>query len=225
MTVSSVDNQNSLLSDLSIKNQETDKTEKDKDMFMRLMLAQLENQNPLEPQDGTEFLAQLAQFSTVEGIGNLNTAMDDMNGMFRSNQALQATALVGRDVLVSGNDAYLDDQNNVSGVVHTDGLAASDVRMTIKSATGEVMRQIELGNIGSEDTTFEWNGTDAEGNRLPVGLYNMEITGRSGGEETALRTSTYANVNSVSVVNNKGDMLLNLKGLGQISSDNIQQVR
>ena len=225
MTVSSVDNQNGLLSDLSIRNKEKDKTEKDQDMFMRLMLAQLENQNPLEPQDGTDFLAQLAQFSTVEGIGNLNTAMDDMNGMFRSNQALQATALVGRDVLVGGNDAYLDGQNTINGIVHTDGLAAGDVMMTIKSASGEVVRQIDLGNIGAEDTSFEWNGTDSNGNRLPEGLYNMEITGRSGGEEMALRTSTYANVNSVSVVNNNGDMLLNLKGLGQISSESIQQVR
>jgi len=225
MSISGVDSQNSALSGLSIDNVQVEKEETDQDMFLKLMLAQLENQDPLKPQDGTEFLSQMAQFSTVEGIGNLNKGIDELNGLYRSNQALQATALVGRDVLVSGNVGYLDAANSLSGVIHPDGVAATDVLVTIKDANGQIVRQVNIGSVSSDDEPFEWDGTDQNGQRLPVGAYSMDITGRVAGDVEAIRTSMYANVNSVSIVSNNGDMLLNLNGLGQISSNSIQQVR
>ena len=225
MSISGVDSQNSALSGLSIDNVQVEKEETDQDMFLKLMLAQLENQDPLKPQDGTEFLSQMAQFSTVEGIGNLNKGIDELNGLYRSNQALQATALVGRDVLVSGNVGYLGATNTLSGVMHPDGVSATDVLVTIKDASGQIVRQVNVGSVSSDDEPFEWNGTDQNGQRLPVGAYTMDITGRVAGDVEAIRTSMYANVNSVSIVNNNGDMLLNLNGLGQISSNSIQQVR
>ena len=86
---------NSVLSDLAFSNQpETEKSQSqsDKDMFMRLLLAQIENQDPLKPTDQTDFVAQLAQFSSLEGIQNLNSTVQDIGSMYRSSQALQATA-------------------------------------------------------------------------------------------------------------------------------------
>jgi len=223
--INGIDSQNTALSGLSIDNVQAEKEETDQDMFLKLMLAQLENQDPLKPQDGTEFLSQMAQFSTVEGIGNLNKGIDELNGLYRSNQALQATALVGRDVLVSGNVGYLDATNKLSGVIHPDGISATDVLVTIKDASGQIVRQVNVGSVSSDDEPFEWDGTDQNGQRLPVGAYTMDITGRVAGDVESMRTSMYANVNSVSIVNNNGDMLLNLNGLGQISSNSIQQVR
>jgi len=223
--INGIDSQNTAFSGLSIDNVQAGAEETDQDMFLKLMLAQLQNQNPLKPQDGTEFLSQMAQFSTVEGIGNLNKGIDELNSLYRSNQALQATALVGRDVLVSGNVGYLDATNTLSGVIHPDGISATDVLVTIKDASGQIVRQVNVGSVSSEDEPFEWDGTDQNGQRLPVGAYTMDITGRVAGDVEAMRTSMYANVNSVSIVNNNGDMLLNLNGLGQISSNSIQQVR
>ncbi|OUS29704.1 hypothetical protein A9Q99_08495 [Gammaproteobacteria bacterium 45_16_T64] len=226
MSISGVDSQSGVFAGMSIDSVQDTAEETDQDMFLRLMLAQLENQNPLQPQDGTEFLSQMAQFSTVEGIGNLNKGIDELNGLYRSNQALQATALVGRDVLVSGNTGYLDGgANAISGVIHADGVAATDVIVNIKNERNEIVRQIELNSVTSDDTSFAWNGSDENGNRLPEGNYTMEVTGRVGENVENLRTSMYANVNSVSIVNTNGDMLLNLNGLGQISSNSIQQVR
>lgn len=225
MSISGIDTQNSAISDLSIDNVQAEAEESDQDMFLKLMLAQLENQDPLKPQDGTEFLSQMAQFSTVEGIGNLNKGIDELNNLYRSNQALQATALVGRDVLVSGNVGYLDAANTLSGVIHPDGVSATDVFVTIKDASGQTVRQVNVGSVSSDDTPFEWDGADQNGQRLPAGSYTMDITGRVAGDVESMRTSMYANVNSVSIVNNNGDMLLNLNGLGQISSNSIQQVR
>lgn len=225
MSVISNVTERNVLDDLSIKHKQQGKETSDKDMFMRLMLAQLEQQNPLQPQDGADFLAQLAQFSTLEGIGKLNASVQDMVGMYRSTQALQATTLVGRDVLVNSNQVYLEPGGGVSGVIHPDGVAAGDVSMAITDQVGQVVRQVHLGNLGSQDTPFAWDGTDANGNPLPPGNYKIAIQAMVAGKHEAMNISTFARVNSVSVINNQGDMQLNLNGLGQVSSADIKQVR
>jgi len=226
MNTSGIDTNSDPLAGLSIKNSQANVEESDKDMFLKLMLAQLKNQNPLQPQDGAEFLSQMAQFSTVEGIGNLNKGIDELNSLYRSNQALQATALVGRDVLASGDTGYLDASNSISGVVHPDGASATNVMVSIKNEAGATVRQVAMGTInGDTDTPFTWDGTDADGKRLPVGNYTMEINGHVGDKSEALRTSMFAKVNSVSIINNQGDMLLNLNGMGKISSTSILQVK
>lgn len=216
----------SYLSSLEIDN-EASKSEAtaDKDMFMKLMLAQLQNQNPLDPSDGTEFVSQLAQFSSLEGITNLNSSVQEIAGMYRSTQALQATALVGRDVLIGSDKAYLDYTGPISGVIHPEGVSAGNVIANITNASGQVVKAVDIGNIGSEDTPFEWDGTDNNGNRVPPGVYKIAIQGTVAGDVEALNLSTHAKVSSVSIVNNSGDMLLNLNGLGQISSNDIKQVR
>ena len=73
-----------------------------RDQFLELMIAQLNNQNPLEPQGNGDFIAQLAQFSTVEGIESMGSSLDDMSANFKSNQAIQASSLVGKHVTVEG---------------------------------------------------------------------------------------------------------------------------
>lgn len=225
--VSGINDQNSALADLSIKNQQqTDTNETDKDMFMRLMLAQLENQNPLDPKDGTEFVSQLAEFSTLEGIGNINSSIEDIGGMYRSSQALQATALVGRDVLIDSNEAYFDSQSPVTGYIKAPGETVLNGKFTITDESGQVVRTLELGDLsGSEDTPFAWDGTDDEGNALPAGTYSIAVNGRVANEIQALEVNTHARVSSVSVVNSQGDMMLNLNGLGQVSSTEIKEVR
>ncbi|MCG8314820.1 MAG: flagellar hook assembly protein FlgD [Pseudomonadales bacterium] len=225
-SVTGVNNQNSVLSDLSISNQSTDVEETQQDMFMRLMLAQLENQNPLNPQDGTEFVSQLAQFSTLEGIGNINSSIEEIGGMYRSSQALQATALVGRDVLLDSNEAYYDSVNSVTGVIKASGETALDAKVTITDASGQVVRTENLGNLdGDEDTPFAWDGADDEGNALPPGKYQIAVNGRIGNEMEALDVDVHARVTSVSIVNNQGDMVLNLNGLGQVSSTDVKEIR
>jgi len=164
---------NSVLSDLSFRNQpETEKSESqsDKDMFMRLLLAQIENQDPLKPTDQTDFVAQLAQFSSLEGIQNLSNSVQDIGAMYRSSQALQATALVGREVLVTGQVGYLEQGGEISGLIEGDQ-AAGDVMMVIKDASGQVVANRDLGNIGSAETPFSWDGTDNSGGIVTSGIY------------------------------------------------------
>lgn len=219
---------NSLLDDLSIsakqKDSGKDTIAADKNMFMKLLLAQIKNQNPLNPADQTEFVAQLAQFSTLEGIQNLNSSVQDISSMYRSTQALQATALVGRDVLVPGNIGYLEAGSKIEGTIAA-GQASGDITMIVKDAKGAVVATRDLGNIGDAETPFSWDGTDNNGNPLAAGLYSVSIEGNSGGNNRALETNIYSRVNSVSIVNNQGGMMLNLNGIGQVSSTSIQEVR
>ena len=218
---------NSVLSDLAFSNQpETEKSQSqsDKDMFMRLLLAQIENQDPLKPTDQTDFVAQLAQFSSLEGIQNLNSTVQDIGSMYRSSQALQATALVGREVLIPGQVDYLENGGRISGTIE-EGQASGDVMMIVKDASGQVVANRDLGNIGSAETRFSWDGANNLGEPLPEGLYSISIEGTLSGENEALVTSVYSRVNSVSIVDNQGGMLLNLNGIGQVESSEIQEVR
>ena len=226
MAINSVE-ANSVLNNLSIRNQpesEKSASQSDKDMFMRLLLAQIENQDPLKPTDQTDFVAQLAQFSSLEGIQNLSNSVQDIGAMYRSSQALQATALVGREVLVPGQIGYLEQGSEISGMIEANQ-ASGDVMMVIKDATGQVVANRDLGNIGSAETPFSWDGTNNLGEDLPAGLYSISIEGTMSGENEALITSMYSRVNSVSIVDNQGGMLLNLNGVGQINSSEIQEVR
>ena len=229
MTVSSVDT-NSILKDLAIKSKQEDGSASkntaasDKNMFMTLLLAQIKNQDPLKPQEQTEFVAQLAQFSTLEGVQNLNTSVQDIGSMYRSSQALQATALVGREVLAAGSKGYLEAGGTISGTI-AEGQASGDIVMTIKNASGAVVATRELGNVGDAATPFEWDGKDNTGNNLPAGSYSIAIEGNSGGNNKAMITNVYNRVNSVSIVDNQGSMVLNLNGIGQIASTDIQEVR
>lgn len=226
MAISGVE-ANEVLSELSVRNkQETEKSQaqEDKDMFMTLLLAQIENQDPLKPTEQTDFVAQLAQFSTLEGIQNLSSTAQDIGSMYRSSQALQATALVGREVLVSGQIGYLESGGDISGTIG-EGQASGDVMMLIKDASGQIVANRDLGNVGSAETPFSWDGTDNNGNPLPAGLYSISIEGTVAGENAALATNMYSRVSSVSIVDNSGGMLLNLNGIGQIESTEIKEVR
>lgn len=227
MTTSSISS-NSVLNDLSINSKKSDQVDgqaaADKNMFMKLLLAQIKNQDPLKPTEQTDFVAQLAQFSSLEGIQNLNSSVQDIGSMYRSSQALQATALVGREVLVPGQVGYLEAGGKIEGMI-AEGQASGDLTMTIKNASGAIVATRDLGNVGDAETPFSWDGTDNNGNPLPQGLYSIAIEGMSNGKNQALETNVFSRVNSVSIVNNQGGMVLNLNGIGQIDSTEIQEVR
>ncbi|CBL44727.1 Flagellar basal-body rod modification protein FlgD [gamma proteobacterium HdN1] len=195
----------------------------DKDMFMQLMLAQLKHQNPLDPQDGTEFVAQLAQFSSLEGITNLNDSVKDITSMYRSSQTLQATALVGREVLVDGDSVAFDGKNAALGVINA-GQAASNAVMTIKDSKGAVVNSMTIGDITSSETAFGWDGTDMAGNTVAPGKYKVLIEGLVDNKRTALLTATTARVNSVSIVDKSGGMKLNLTNGLAIDNSEIKQI-
>ena len=129
-----------------------------RDAFLELMVAQLNNQNPLEPTDNQAFVAQLAQFSSVEGIDNLNDTAESMAAQFTSNAALQASSLVGQSVIVDGNTTgLLTNGGVVSGFTEVPA-ATGDMMLTIENKNGQTLEQISLGSHDAGAMSVRWDG-------------------------------------------------------------------
>ncbi|WGK62723.1 flagellar hook assembly protein FlgD [Halopseudomonas sp. SMJS2] len=187
-----------------------------KNEFLELLVAQLNNQDPLAPQENGEFIAQLAQFSTVEGIEKMNSTMEAMASSFQSSQALQASSLVGRTVVVPTDKAMVDPEAGFTGQLALPQ-ASGAVRVNVYDEAGSVVSTINLGAQEGGIHEFTWDGTDASGNVLPAGKYRFEAQASVNGETVQLATLLPANVDSVSLgVGHGGEMVLNLAGLGSI---------
>ena len=199
--------------------------------FLELMITQLENQNPLDPQDNSEFLAQLAQFSSVEGIDRLNNSFDSFAASFMSNQALQASSLVGTSVAVTTDQAQLAEGGYVGGNI-TLPASTTDMTMNIYSNTGQLIDSIPLGPQSAGDIVFRWDGsrieingelTDWESNNpVASGGFRFEVIASQNGEPQQLSTALTANVNSVTV-NENNQLVLNLAGLGSVNISEVKQ--
>ncbi len=133
-----------------------------KNEFLKLLVAQMNNQNPLEPQDNTEFIAQLAQFSSVEGIENLNASVDDMAGNLRSSQALQASSMVGRSVIVPNNEhGFLQYGDLIAGFAELPA-TTMNLNLQIQSSSGETLETIDLGRHDQGPVSLRWDGANIE---------------------------------------------------------------
>lgn len=198
------------------------KSELGKNEFMELMIAQLKNQNPLEPQENGDFIAQLAQFSSLEEMQKLSQNVDNVVGEFRSTQALQASAMVGRTVLAPANFGMLDDSGEITGVVNVPA-STGGLRLSIQNESGELLRRIDLGASEAGQKAFRWDGQDADGNVLPPGRYVVvaEASYPEGNEQ--LDTLVSSNVDSVSL-GKGGSITLNLAGMGSIALADVQQI-
>jgi flagellar basal-body rod modification protein FlgD len=128
------------------------------DEFLKLMIAELNNQNPLEPQDNGEFIAQLAQFSTVEGLDKLNNTTENMSDGMRSSQALQASSLVGQSVIVEGNEMGLLLNKGIVSSYSELPESTTDLKVSIQNADGQLLEQISLGNHAAGEMSIRWDG-------------------------------------------------------------------
>ncbi|MDX1800782.1 MAG: flagellar hook assembly protein FlgD [Marinobacter sp.] len=198
------------------------KSDLGKNDFMELMIAQLKNQNPLEPQDNGDFIAQLAQFSSLEGIQKLSSSVDDVAGQFRSTQALSASAMVGRTVLAPSQTGILGADGQMSGVVNVPS-TTSGLRVSIVNSAGERVRQLDLGASQAGQKTFTWDGKNGNGEAMPMGRYEIVAEGSYPSGTEQLGTLVSANVDSVSL-GNGGSITLNLAGMGSIALSDVQQI-
>ena len=196
-----------------------------KDAFLQLLVTQLKNQNPLDPQDNTAFVAQLAQFSSLEGITSLNDSVNSITGGLQSSQALQASSLVGRSVIVQTGEAYVDPASGkpFNGTVVVKD-ADSKPTITITDADGEVVRTIDMGTQKAGNVDFTWDGKDDDGLLLDKGNYTFTASSKTDTTTTALTTYLPATVNSVTLSKTGGEIMLNLAGLGSIGISKVQTI-
>jgi flagellar basal-body rod modification protein FlgD len=209
------------LDQYQIKNQGAANKELGKNEFLNLLVAQLNNQNPLEPQGNGEFIAQLAQFSQVEGIEKLNTSMGSLLSGYQSSQALQASSLVGRKVIVPTEKAVVDTSESFKASLVLP-VSSSNVYVNVYDKTGAVVNRINMGEQAAGNVSFIWDGKDASGNLLPPGTYKFEAQATYEGETKGLYTMLPANVDSV--VLGGSELMLNLAGLGSVPLSQVQVI-
>lgn len=194
-----------------------------KDQFLQLLVAQMNNQNPLDPQTNSEFVAQLAQFSTVEGLDNLNTSVDSILSSTQSSQALQASSLVGRKVIVTTNKAVVDTSETMKGSVNLTG-ASTNVYVNVLDSKGNAVNRINLGAQSAGQVSFMWDGKDSSGNVAPNGTYTFQAEAAVDGKTVAMSTNLPANVDSVTLGLNGAEMTLNLAGLGSVALSKVKVI-
>lgn len=212
---------NPALQDLALKKSDQD-NELDKNAFLRLMVTQLNNQDPLNPQENGDFIAQLAQFSSVEGIDNLNNSFSSLASSMQSSQALQASALVGRSVHVNADNSFLAPNDVISGNIKL-GSSTSNLVLNISNQAGELVEQIDLGSQQRGNINFVWNGQNKDGVRLPSGQYNFKAEAIVGGESQQIEIALSANVDSVTIQPDRS-VVLNLAGIGPVPLLDVEEI-
>jgi flagellar basal-body rod modification protein FlgD len=180
--------------------------------FLRLMTEQLRNQDPLKPLDSNQFLGQLAQFSTVQGIQGLQSSFNAFAGAQLDDQALQAASLIDRNVLVSSGTFQLSEQGGLHGEVSAP--AAGRIEVEITGPSGEVVRRMNVAADRPGQVALDWDGITDSGVPAPPGIYRISARMNDNNTSIALETQVEARVESVSF--SAGGLLLNLAGGGSI---------
>ncbi|MGN0924181.1 flagellar hook assembly protein FlgD [Ectopseudomonas mendocina] len=219
--MSTVSGTSSVLDQYQIKQDTKQNKDLGKNEFLNLLVAQLNNQNPLEPQGNGEFIAQLAQFSQVEGIEKLNTSMGSMLSSFQSSQALQASSLVGRKVIVPSEKAVVDTSESFKASTVLP-VSSSNVYVNVYDNSGALVTRVNLGEQAAGNVSFIWDGKDSDGNVAPPGTYKFEAQATYGSETKGLYTLLPANVDSVTLGGN--ELMLNLAGLGSVPLSQVQVI-
>lgn len=200
------------------------KNELGQQQFLELMVAQVRNQDPFEPMENGDFLSQIAQFSTVNGIQDLQESFSTVAGSLSSNQALQASALVGRSVMVNSEVGVLQSGSTLSGAI---GLPSDSNAVTAKfyNTAGELVRELPLGAQQQGIIEFSWDGLADDGKPAPAAAYRIVASANIDGEDVALATLVKDNVESVILGRPGEGTILNLSALGATDFNSVEEIR
>ena len=204
-------------------NATTGATSLGKDAFLKLLVTQMENQNPLDPQDNSEFVAQLAQFSSLETMQNLSTSVDAIGGMYQSSQALQASSLVGRTVTVESGSTYIEGGKGINGAMVLPG-PSTLTTVKVYDSKGIMVRTLDIGEKKAGEQSFSWDGKDEEGTPLESGKFSIVATGSIDGKSTVLKTVLPDKVASVTMGSLGSPVSLNLADGTSVSLSKIHKI-
>jgi len=191
--------------------------------FLRLMITQFTNQDPFKPMENGEFLGQIAQFGTVSGIQELQSSFNALSESLYSDQALQASGLVGRTVLARLDSGALSPGGTISGAVDVPSGTPS-LKIEIVDASGQVVRHMDLGAQSAGLASFEWDGITDGGKVAAPGVYSINATVSSDGATFAAETLVAAAVESVTLARAGSGLTLNLAGMGQLPLSQVRQI-
>jgi flagellar basal-body rod modification protein FlgD len=191
--------------------------------FLKLMVTQLNNQDPFKPMDNGQFLGQIAQFASVTGLEELNGNFDSLAATITSGQALQAGSLVGREVLAPVEAARLEAGGVVRGQVAA-AEAGSDVTLRVYDHLNQLVREMPLGRAEEgQPLTFTWDGNNDSDEFAGEGIYRLRLQTELEEGPVDLQTRLFSRVESVNLDGARG-LTVNLEGLGPVAFNHIQQI-
>jgi len=190
------------------------------DRFMKLLVTQLQIQDPLNPMDNAAVTSQMAQISTVQGIEKLNQSMTSLNEMYKSSQSVAAAALIGHIALASGSQMPLSSGKAVAGV----DLAkdADQVIINVNNSSGKTVYSEVLKNQKAGVLQFQWDGKDSDGVLQADGNYSISVAASQGGASVEVSPLAYSTVQAMSW--NNGTPMLHLANGKETTIDAIRQL-
>jgi flagellar basal-body rod modification protein FlgD len=192
------------------------------DDFMKLLVAQMKNQDPNNPTDNGQFLAQIAQFSMVNGIDKLGTSFDTVAGSMTSTQAMQAAGLVGRQVLTETNTATLHEGKPLGGMTEIPEFA-DGLNIQVRDNYGKLVKTLSTQNFKPGEYAFNWDGTNELDELQADGEYAVTATALVNGKHLALPVQLYNTVESVTL--DRNNIRLELDNKTRVNLSNISQYR
>lgn len=207
------------------------------DRFLKLLVAQMQNQDPLNPMDNSQVTSQMAQLSTVTGINKLNETLDTLMASLSSNQTLEAASMIGHGVLVNGDSVqlqkaadYVDETTGETvagasiGIMGVDlQSAASNVVVKIYNANGALMKTMNLGSSDAGVIPISWDGSTDTGGVAPAGKYSFSVEAKMNGQSVTANPLSFGEVMSVTK-GTDNSVKLNASSLGAISLNDIRQI-
>lgn len=200
--------------------QSKNSTRETQDRFLSLLVAQMKNQDPLNPLDNAQVTSQLAQLSTVQGIENMNASLQALASSLGVNQMTQAANLIGRAVLVPGNSLSPAQLQDLVGFELS--RPAENVTVSIKDANGVEVRKLTLGPRDTGVNVVAWDGLTDTGSTAPAGNYSFAIEAVQNGQAVSATALNLGMVNSVS--QNSQGVQLNLANNKQAGYADIRQI-
>ena len=189
--------------------------------FLKLMTAQMQNQDPFNPVDNTQMVAQMAQFSSLAGISEMSTTMKSIADKLNVTSASDAMAYVGKTVLTAGDTAYGRTSGGVAGGIELGGDATA-VNVTITDANGGVLKTMALGSAPKGTVNYDWDGKTATGEDAGTGPFKVIVNAQNNGTTVASTNLVWAPVQSVSTTT--GAAILTLPGLGEVPVTAVRQI-
>lgn len=202
---------------------ETGTAEGTEDRFLKLLVAQMRNQDPLNPLDNAQVTTQMAQISTVRGVETLNQTMKSLTARFEQASPLDALGMIGRQVLAEGDT--LERLSEAEGSVRAGfelAKGADEVRIRILDANGKVVHERTLGATPAGMQLFEWNGEDGDGKGVPAGSYRIEVSARAG--EAAVEVTTLAPIRVLGISPGTDGVRIELAGQRTLSAQDIKAI-
>ena len=219
--VSSVNNNASIFNQINAANSSSTQqtSQSDSDMFMELLIAQLQNQDPTSPTDTDQFMSQVTEMSMVESLANMETAIGDLsNSLLSSQNALQASSMVGQNVFVESDSAMVSaGQDTIDGVVELPA-GATQVRVQVFDQNDTLVGTVEMGQQAAGDLEYSFDSS-----QLPAGEYRVVAQAEIGGELQQLDNFISHPVESVTLGQNGVGMTVNT-ALGGASMNDIKQI-